>query len=147
MFLWIWNRGKQNVDTVKLCSSSRLTDSLSLCVFIGSMNNILPQVEPLQERPGERRGSRAYQVEPIFSSRFPFLSLSFTGAAALELLPCFSQAVVATATCNTKRLRAAEQQLSSSIYMNKALRWPTCCQLSSCFIKHPILPYWQSSTH
>lgn len=34
-----------------------------ICVFIGSMNNILTQVEPqLEESPGERRGSRAYQV-------------------------------------------------------------------------------------
>lgn len=34
-----------------------------VCVFIGSMNNILTQVEPqLEESPGERRGSRAYQV-------------------------------------------------------------------------------------
>lgn len=109
--------------------------TLSLCVFIGSMNNILPQVEPqLEESPGERRGSRAYQVESIFSSVvgvscFPFLSWSFTGTVALELLTCFSQAVVATATCNMKRLRAAEQQSSFSIYMNKALRWPTCSQL------------------
>lgn len=34
-----------------------------VCVFIGSMNNILTQVEPqLEESPGGRRGSRAYQV-------------------------------------------------------------------------------------
>lgn len=40
-----------------------------VCVFIGSMNNILTQVEPqLEESPGERRGSRAYQVLWLISS-------------------------------------------------------------------------------
>lgn len=99
MSLCFFDPGSVADETLtRWCSAApRVWLTLCLCVFTGSMNNILTQVESqLDESPVERRGSRAYQVKPIFLSVItdsccPFLSLRFAGAAELlQSCGCYS---------------------------------------------------------
>lgn len=120
-----------------LCSPSDLTDSLFVCIKwqheqYSQSSRISVGGESRREK---REQSLPGKTNPFISphavkvSRVPFLSLSSSASAALELLNCFSRAV-ATATCtenccDVKKLRAAEQQLGFGIYKTKTLRWHT----------------------
>lgn len=120
-----------------LCSPSHLTYSLFVCIYwqheqYSHSSRISVGGESSREKreqslPGITDLSISRHVVNV--SRFPFLSLSITGTAALELLG-FNvvgkrqlKDLLQSCGCYSNMYSKLQQQLSVSIYKTKALRW------------------------